>query len=249
MLHVQAIKKVYDKQIAVHDVSFHIGQGEVVGLVGPNGSGKTTTINAILNVINLTDGAVHMGDFPCTSKSFKKQVSYVPDDLLLPHVLTGKEYIEFVAAMYELDIANNERLTSLIDIFDMKEALKKPIEAYSHGMKKKIQLISAVMLDTKLLVLDEPFRGLDIEASIITKKLIKNFTRQNCSLLLSTHDLLTAEALCDRIVILSKGEKVAEGSPEELKQTYGATDLEEVFLIASGLKSRSDRYEKIIQNM
>lgn len=144
--------------------------------------------------------------------------------------------------------ATSRKKKKLIELFDMQDSLNKPIETYSHGMKKKTQLIAAFMLNSKFIVLDEPFRGLDVEAIIITKKIMHRYIEQGGSILLSTHDLIGAERLCNEISIISQGKKVAEGTVDELKKNYNSENLEEVFMKVSMLSSRSEQVEKIINN-
>ena len=172
--------------------------------------------------------AAILDDLPNTTAEFKQKFAYVPDELLLPDALSAAEYLDFVSSMYHC--TSNEKRKQLIELFDMKEALQEPIETYSHGMKKKTQLIAAFMLESEFVIMDEPFRGLDIEAVINTKKLMKRYAATQGSILLATHDMLSAEELCDKIAILSKGVKMDEGKVKELKAKYNSDSLEEVFL-------------------
>lgn len=247
MLEIQNLSKKYKNNIwGIKDLDLFISSNEIMGIAGPNGSGKTSFINCLLGVMSSTSGKVELDGHSNKSKEFKQCVAYVPDDLILPESLTGKEYLDFVTSMYE--IVNIKKKNDLIDLFDMNEFLKEPIETYSHGMKKKTQLIAAFMLESKLVILDEPFRGLDVEAIIVTKKLIYRYVNKGGSILLSTHDLLGAEKICHRIAIISKGKKVTEGTIEELKRNHNCDNLEDVFMKVSMLGSRSERFEKIINN-
>ncbi|ENQ3105067.1 ABC-2 type transport system ATP-binding protein [Bacillus sp. 491mf] len=247
MLKIHQLSKQYKNSVwGVQNFNLIINNKEIMGIAGPNGSGKTSLINCLLGIISPTSGNVELNGYSSQSKEFKQNIAYVPDDLILPEALTGKEYLDFVTSMYEL--INSEKTEDLIEIFDMKEALNEPIETYSHGMKKKIQLIAAFMLKSKVIILDEPFRGLDVEAIIMTKKLMERYINKGGSILLSTHDLLGAEKLCNRIAIIAKGEKIAEGKVEELKTQHNSSSLEEVFMKVSMLGSRSDHFEKIINN-
>jgi ABC-2 type transport system ATP-binding protein len=249
MLEISSLSKMYKKnQWVVKDFNLHINPGEIVAIAGPNGAGKTTIINCVLGILQATKGDIHLlQKYTNQTKYFKQRIAYVPDELLLPEALTGEEYLDFVSSMYEHD--QKEKRAALIEIYDMKKALKEPIDTYSHGMKKKTQLIAAFMLDTLIMILDEPFRGLDVEAIIMTKKLMKKYKESKSSILLSTHDLLAAELLCDRVAILSKGKKLADGTIKELKATYHEKNLEEIFLTVSELENRSERFEQIIQNL
>ncbi|MDR6226131.1 ABC transporter ATP-binding protein [Desmospora profundinema] len=247
MLAIHQLSKRYKNNIwAVQDFDLSIRANELVAIAGPNGSGKTSIINCLLSIIDPTSGEVHLDGHPNDSHEFKQRIAYVPDELILPEALTGSEYLDFVTSMYEH--ANAEKRKNLIELFDMKAALNEPIETYSHGMKKKTQLIAAFMLKSSVVIMDEPFRGLDVEAIIMTKKLMSKYVEKDGSILLSTHDLMAAENMCDRIAILSKGKKVAEGTVADLKKEHGCANLEEVFMKVSMLSDRSARFEKIIEN-
>ncbi|MDQ0418585.1 ABC-2 type transport system ATP-binding protein [Croceifilum oryzae] len=247
MLHIEQLSKKYKNNIwAVQDFNLSIYKEELVAMVGPNGAGKTSIINCLLGVISPTSGTIQLDTYPNQSKKFKQLIAYVPDDLILPEALTGTEYLDFVTSMYQYE--DPEKQSSLIELFDIKGAMSEPIETYSHGMKKKIQLIAAFMLNSKLIILDEPFRGLDVEAIIMTKKLMRKYLQKGGSILLSTHDLKAAEYLAQRMVILSKGKIVAEGTIEELKVENQCTDMEDLFMKVSMLRDRSAQFEKIIEN-
>ncbi|ALC82122.1 MULTISPECIES: ABC transporter ATP-binding protein [Bacillus] len=247
MLTIENLTKTYKNNVtAVKDFNITVKPAEIVAVAGPNGSGKTSMINCILGIIKQNKGNIMIGDLTNEDASFKKKLAYVPDDLLLPEALTGKEYLDFILSMYECN--SIQKRNQLIELFDMKKALSEPIETYSHGMKKKIQLIAAFMLDSTIIIMDEPFRGLDIEAVINTKKLMKRYTSNNGAILLSTHDMLAAEELCNRIAIISKGHKMDEGTTAHLKEKYGCSTLEQVFLKASMLSDRGARFDEIINN-
>ena len=247
MLSVKNLGKKYLNGIwGISEFSLEVSCGEIVCIAGPNGSGKTTVINCILDVLNITTGTIHYNEISSKSEMYKKNVAYVSDDTILLDALTGREYIDFTARMYNLRDETKQK--SLIQLFNLNHALNQVISTYSHGMKKKTQLICAFMLDCKMIVLDEPSRGLDVESIIFLKKLIHKFIKKGGSILLSTHDLIAAEILCDRICIISNGKKIAEGTPETLKEKYEASDLEEVFMKSSLLSERGKEIEQIINN-
>ncbi len=247
MFTIENLTKTYKNNVtAVNDFHLKIDPHQIVAVAGPNGSGKTTMINCILGIIKHTEGRIHLQDVPNDEPSFKKQVAYVPDDLLLPEALTGAEYLDFVSSMYECKTIH--RRNQLIELFDMDSALSRPIETYSHGMKKKTQLIAAFMLNSQLVIMDEPFRGLDIEAVINTKKLMKRYAEHHGAILLSTHDMLSAEELCHKLAIISKGNKMDEGTVSALKEKYQSSTLEQVFLKASMLSDRGAHFDEIINH-
>ncbi len=248
MLSIKNLSKKYSNNFwGIQDFDLELKEKELVSIVGPNGSGKTTIINCLLGVVSPTKGTLSLYGQKNNTKKFKEYIAYVPDELLLIESLTGKEYINFVKSMYQN--VNEEKIKKLVQIYNMEEAMEQIIINYSHGMKKKLQLIAAFMLQGKLIVLDEPFRGLDVESIITTKKMLNKFLKDGKSILMSTHDLLLADSLSDRIVIISKGRKVIENTSDILKKEYNCNSLEEVFIKASLDKSRSDKIDEVINNL
>lgn len=248
MLSIKNLSKKYSNNFwGIQNFDLELKEKELVSIVGPNGSGKTTIINCLLGVVSPTKGTLSLYGQKNNTKKFKEYIAYVPDELLLIESLTGKEYINFVKSMYQ-DV-NEEKIKKLVQIYNMEEAMEQIIINYSHGMKKKLQLIAAFMLQGKLIVLDEPFRGLDVESIITTKKMLNKFLKDGKSILMSTHDLLLADSLSDRIVIISKGRKVVENTSDILKKEYNCNSLEEVFIKASIDKIRSDKIDEVINNL
>ena len=248
MLSIKNLSKKYSNNFwGIQNFDLELKEKELVSIVGPNGSGKTTIINCLLGVVSPTKGTLSLYGQKNNTKKFKEYIAYVPDELLLIESLTGKEYINFVKSMYQN--VNEEKIKKLVQIYNMEEAMEQIIINYSHGMKKKLQLIAAFMLQGKLIVLDEPFRGLDVESIITTKKMLNKFLKDGKSILMSTHDLLLADSLSDRIVIISKGRKVVENTSDILKKEYNCNSLEEVFIKASLDKSRSDKIDEVINNL
>ena len=248
VLQVDNITKIFNKKIlAVDQVSFKVKTGEIYGLIGPNGSGKTTTINMITNFLKVDKGRITINGSESLSLDARKQYGYVPDELLMPETLTGFEYLSFMMKMYEIQI--NEPMEELVKIFRIEDAFHSLIGSYSHGMKKKLQFIAAILHQPKLLILDEPFRGLDPEAVIIFKKLLVHYKSKNSAILVATHDLLSAQSLCDKVGIISKAELVEEGKIKDLLNKYSLNQLEDVFMVASGLSERGTEIDKVIRNL
>lgn len=250
MNHLELIRvsKSYRKNIHVlKDLSLQISSGEIYGMIGPNGAGKTTTVGIVTSLLRATSGRVYIkGTSPDKMKA-KRNFGYVPDELLLPETLTGQEYLSFVARMYEID--DRERKNKLAELLHMDRVLPLLISEYSHGMKKKLQLIASMLHDPPLMILDEPFRGLDPEAVILFKKIMQHRRQQGKSILVATHDLLSAQVLCDRVGILSNGGLVAQGTVQALLKQYQTTSLEDVFMAASGLEKRGNDVDEIINHL
>lgn len=241
MLKVENLTKVYDNnKKAVDNISFTINDGEIFGFIGPNGAGKTTTIKAIMGLINFDKGNITFDEININKNpiEFKKKVIYIPDNPDLYESLTGIQFLNFIADIY--DITKEERTKDIqkyADIFSLTNNLGDLISSYSHGMKQKLALISAFIRDPKLLILDEPFVGLDPEAAKTVKDLMKDLCNNGGSVFFSTHVLEVAEKLCDNIAIISNGKLVACGTMEEVK---GNQSLEDVFF---DIASKKENYE------
>ncbi len=231
MLKVENLIKVYDNnKRAVDDVSFTINGGEIFGFIGPNGAGKTTTIKSIVGLIPFSGGKITFNNLDITKDSLeiKKQIAYIPDNPDLYESLTGIQFLNFIADVYEVSVEDRNRdIAKYADIFQIKGNLGDLISSYSHGMKQKLALISAFIHHPKLLILDEPFVGLDPKAAYDVKEIMKEMCDNGASVFFSTHVLEVAEKLCNRIAIISKGKLVAYGTMDEVK---GSSSLESVFL-------------------
>jgi ABC-2 type transport system ATP-binding protein len=248
VLKVDNISKTYNKKVkAVDQVSFKVTAGEIYGLIGPNGSGKTTTINMITNFSKADTGKIIINGLEGSSLKARSQVGYVPDELLIPDTLTGFEYLSFMMKMYEVE--NDHSRKELVKVLRIDHAMPLLIGGYSHGMKKKLQLIAAILHQPKLLILDEPFRGLDPEAVIIFRKLLWRLKAKNTAILIATHDLLSAQSLCDKVGIISNAELVEDGRIKDLLRKYSMNNLEDVFMSASGLAERGIEIDKVIGNL
>jgi ABC-2 type transport system ATP-binding protein len=204
-------------------------------LLGPNGSGKTTSLHILTGLITADQGTVTVCEEPIESKESRSKMGFAPDDLPLPGTLTGREYLDFHDAMRSRH--DRLRAAQLIRALGLSRDLDKQINQYSHGMKRKIQVVAALSHAPEVLILDEPFRGLDPDAAAVLRNLITSFARSGRAVLIATHDMLRAERDCDRVTILSKGITVASGSPRDLvENTPAALDLEGVFLNVTGLQ-------------
>lgn len=231
LLEIKNLTKIYSKNIkAANGVSLTIKKGEIFGFIGHNGAGKTTTIKCVVGLLNYNNGEIlfegrNIKEFPL---EFKKQIAYIPDNPDLYEYLTGLQYLNFVCDIY--GISKEERLKDIkkySDMFDIELNLKDLVSTYSHGMKQKLALISALVRHPKLLILDEPFVGLDPKAAYDLKVVMKEMCDEGCSIFFSTHVLEVAEKLCDKIAIIKKGEIIVCG---DVDIVTGDSSLENVFL-------------------
>ncbi|NQX27775.1 ABC transporter ATP-binding protein [Microbacteriaceae bacterium VKM Ac-2854] len=236
VLDVFNITKRYGEVAAIDNFSLTVERGQIHGLLGPNGSGKTTSLHIVTGLLRADSGTVTICGEPIESKKSRAYMGFAPDDLPLPGSLTGREYLAFHDAMRSRH--DRLRAAELIRALGLGKDLNKQIAQYSHGMKRKVQVIAALVHQPDVLILDEPFRGLDPDAAAVLRSLIVSFARSGRAVLIATHDLLRAERDCDQVTILSKGATVATGSPQALVLgCKAAENLEDVFLTVTGLRS------------
>ncbi|MBQ3015940.1 MAG: ABC transporter ATP-binding protein [Clostridia bacterium] len=229
MLKIQNLTKKYGEKCAVDDLTLHIQPGEIYGFIGHNGAGKTTTLKAAVGLIDfdsgeiLVDGeSVRINPMEC-----KRKIAYIPDNPDLYDFLTGIKYLDFVADVFGVGGERNEKISGLADVFELTADLASPISTYSHGMKQKLAIISAFLHDPKLIIMDEPFVGLDPKASHTLKEMMREHCDRGGAIFFSTHVLDVAEKLCDKVAIIKEGKLIVSGNMEDVK---GDTSLESVFL-------------------
>ena len=234
MLRIEHLTKQYGTKKAVDDLSIRIAPGEIYGFIGHNGAGKTTTIKACTGIMQFDEGEIYINgtsikDDPITCK---KQLAYIPDNPDLYEFLTGEKYINFVADIFRVPLEERkERIKRFSEMFEIAEDLPQPISNYSHGMKQKVALVAAFVHKPDLIIMDEPFVGLDPKASFLLKEEMREHCRRGGAIFFSTHVLDVAEKLCDKIAIIKQGKLIASGTMDEVK---GNTSLEEVFLELEG---------------
>ena len=230
MLKIEHLTKTYGSKKAVDDLSLHIRPGEIYGFIGHNGAGKTTTIKACCGILNFDEGeiAINGKSVRADAVAAKRDLAYIPDNPDLYEFLSGIKYLNFVADIYGVSKADREeRIRRFADEFELTGDLAQPISAYSHGMKQKLAIIAALLHSPKLMIMDEPFVGLDPKAAHKLKTLMRQLCDEGGAIFFSTHVLEVAEKLCDRVAIIKDGRLVLSGSMEEVK---GDDSLEEVFL-------------------
>jgi ABC-2 type transport system ATP-binding protein len=239
MIRLAGLTKLYGKFVAVDRIDLHVPRGELFGFLGPNGAGKTTTLRMIAGILRPTEGDVWIGgdDLLAAPLSAKARLGFIPDRPFIYEKLTGAEFLRFVAGLYSQDGQKVERrIDELLDLFELTVWKDELVEAYSHGMRQKLIISSALIHRPECIVVDEPMVGLDPRGARLLKDIFRNFVNRGGTVLMSTHTLEVAEAMCDRIGIIQTGRIVACGSMSELRQQTAAGDasLEELFLKLTG---------------
>lgn len=237
MLKIRNLTVRYGSKTAVDNLSLEIEKGEIYGFIGHNGAGKTTTIKAVTGILSFDKGEICINGISMKQDplSCKRLIAYIPDNPDLYDYMTGIQYLNFIADIF--GISTTERAAAIkeyADAFEISADLGSPVSAYSHGMKQKLAIISALIHKPKLIIMDEPFVGLDPKASHILKEMMKKHCSDGGAIFFSTHVLDTAEKLCDKVAIIKKGKLIKTGTMEEVK---GDDSLEEVFLELEGEKS------------
>jgi ABC-2 type transport system ATP-binding protein len=239
MILLDGVTKRYGRFTAVHPMDLHVPAGQLFGFLGPNGAGKTTTIRMITGVLRPTAGRVLIGghDVVAEPAAAKRVLGYIPDRPFLYDKLTGLEFLRFVGGLWgQTGEALDRRAEELLAMFDLTAWQDTLVESYSHGMRQKLLISSALVHGPRLIVVDEPMVGLDPRAARLIKELLRSFVAQGGTVFLSTHTLEVAEALCDRIAIIQEGRIRAMGTMDELRAEAeaGVAGLEEVFLRLTG---------------
>ena len=230
MLCIQHLTKRYGEKKAVDDLSLHIAPGEIYGFIGHNGAGKTTTLKAVVGILPFEEGEITINGVSVKTDPLtcKRQLAYIPDNPDLYDYMTGSKYLNFIADIFSVGAEERqERIHKYADLFELTDDLAQPIAAYSHGMKQKMAIISAWLHQPKLIIMDEPFVGLDPKAAHTLKGMMREVCDQGGAIFFSTHVLEVAEKLCDKVAIIKGGRLIRAGTMEEVK---GDDSLEEVFL-------------------
>ena len=230
MLRIENVTKIYGDKKAVNQLSLHIQPGELYAFIGHNGAGKTTTIKACCGILQFDEGEIYIDGVSIKEDPLacKKKIAYIPDNPDLYDFMSGIQFLNFVGDVFEVPVkVRQQRIRQYADMLELTDDLAQPISAYSHGMKQKLAIISALIHEPKLLIMDEPFVGLDPKASHLLKQLMREICNQGGAIFFSTHVLEVAEKLCDKVAIIKDGKLIRAGSMEEMK---GDTSLEQVFL-------------------
>ena len=234
MLNIEHLTKTYGEKKAVDDLNLHIRPGEIYGFIGHNGAGKTTTLKSVAGILQFDAGEIYIGGDSVREKPLecKRKIAYIPDNPDLYEYMTGIRYLNFIADIFGVDAAlRRERIRRYADAFELTGDLAQPIAAYSHGMKQKLAIIAAWLHEPQLILMDEPFVGLDPKAAHLLKGMMRGICDRGGAIFFSTHVLEVAEKLCDKVAIIKGGKLIRSGTMEEVK---GDDSLEEVFLELEG---------------
>ena len=234
MLNIEHLTKAYGEKKAVDNLSLHIAPGEIYGFIGHNGAGKTTTLKSVVGILQFDAGEIYIDGISIKENPLecKRRFAYIPDNPDLYDYMTGIKYLNFIADIFGVGANERQaRIRKYADAFELTADLAQPIAAYSHGMKQKLAIIAAWLHEPKLILMDEPFVGLDPKASHLLKKMMRQVCNEGGAIFFSTHVLEVAEKLCDKVAIIKNGKLIRSGTMEEVK---GDESLEDVFLELEG---------------
>jgi len=239
----------YDRAEVLHEISFQLAKGEVVGLLGPNGAGKSTTIKIIAGILAPGAGRVSVAGFsvPEGAVDVKQRIGYVPEAAVLFESLTGQEFLELSGRLHDVaEETLQARIRDILETFDLMSDRSSRLDTYSKGMRQKILIGAALLHNPDLILLDEPLSGLDVNAPIMIKDLIAALANAGKTALYSSHVLDVVEKICDRAMIIHKGSLIAQGTPEELKASSGQSSLEDVFRNLTGSANVNPGISRIV---
>ena len=234
MLKIEHLIKIYGDKKAVDDLSLHIKPGEIYGFIGHNGAGKTTTLKSIVGILQFDSGEIYIDGRSIKESPIecKKNFAYIPDNPDLYDFMTGIKYLNFIADIFGVEESvRQERIRKYAEMFEITDDLAQPIASFSHGMKQKLAIIAAWIHNPKLIIMDEPFVGLDPKAAHLLKGMMRDVCDNGGAIFFSTHVLEVAEKLCDKVAIIKGGKLIRSGTMEEVQ---GDDSLEEVFLELEG---------------
>lgn len=250
MLEVRQLTKLYRRIPAVRDVSFVLRPGEILGYVGPNGSGKSTTVKMLTGLLQPTSGHIFFegADVREDLVGFKARMGYIPEEPYLYAHLSGKEYLVLVGRLRGMEARSLERKAEeLLTLFDLRESRHGPLSGYSKGMRQKVLIAAALLSDPELIILDEPFSGLDVNAALLFRELLRELASRGRMILFSSHVLEVVEKLCSRVVILYRGQIVAQDSLENLRNLLSLPSLTEVFSQLTMQEDYGERASEIVK--
>ena len=250
MIKADGLTKSYPGKDAVRGLSFSVGRGEIVGFLGPNGAGKTTTVKMLTGMILPTSGSATVAGFDIIRQPIeaKKRLGYVPESGALFETLTAGEYLHFIAELHHLErTVADRRSDEFLDLFDMRAQKDQRLQEYSKGMKQKVLIAAALIHQPDVLFLDEPLNGLDANAALVFKEIIRRLSAQGKAVLFCSHILDVVEKLCPRIIILNEGSIIAEGTPGRIADQSGVTTLEDAFCKLTGVRDARESAREFLE--
>ncbi|HMK38629.1 MAG TPA: ABC transporter ATP-binding protein [Bacteroidota bacterium] len=250
MIRADGLTKSYPGKDAVRSLSFSAGRGEIVGFLGPNGAGKTTTVKMLTGMILPTSGRATVAGYDIVRQPIeaKRRLGYVPESGALFETLTGGEYLHFIAELHHLDRSVAERRSDeFLDLFGIREQKDQRLQEYSKGMKQKVLIAAALIHQPEVLFLDEPLNGLDANAALVFKEIIRRLSSQGKTMLFCSHILDVVEKLCPRIIILNEGSIIAEGTPGSIADQSGVKTLEDAFCRLTGVRDARESAREFLE--
>jgi ABC-2 type transport system ATP-binding protein len=249
ILEIIDLKKSFGEKKVLKGINLKINKGSIIGYIGPNGAGKSTTVKIIMGLVTGYTGEIRIfgEDISKDDGSYKKKIGYVPEVPEIYDSLTGKEYLTFIAQLYDIDYDKaDDKVRKLMDILGIADVYEKRISSYSKGMKQKLILISSLIHDPEILFLDEPLSGLDANSVMIIKEILSYLAKEGKTIFYSSHIMEVVEKISDRIILINNGEIVADGNFEELKSNYKESSLESIFNEVTGFHQYKELAENFI---
>jgi ABC-2 type transport system ATP-binding protein len=239
MIETENLSRRYGAKMALHQLNLRVAAGEILGFLGPNGAGKSTTVKILTGMIKPDGGRARVAGFDVARDPFevKKRIGYVPESAALYESLSAREYLELIASLYHLPASGAaHRIEDMLQRFDLAHAIDQRLSEFSKGMKQKVLIASALMHRPEVLFLDEPLTGLDANAALVVKELIRGLAAQGRTIFFCSHVLEVVERICTRIVIINQGQVIADGTARDIAASTGAASLEAAFVALTGTK-------------
>jgi ABC-2 type transport system ATP-binding protein len=252
MVEFKNVVLCYDHTEVLHNVSFALKKGEVVGLLGPNGAGKSTTIKIIAGILAPTSGAVMVAGLPLPERAIdvKQRIGYVPEAAALFESLTGQEFLELSGRLHDVgEDTLQQRIASILETFNLSSDRSSRLDTYSKGMRQKILIGAALLHNPELILLDEPLSGLDVNAAVMIKDLIAALSADGRTIVYSSHVLDVVEKVCDRVLIIHKGNLIADSTADELKSQTQQSTLEDVFRKLTNAEDTDPGVARIVESL
>jgi ABC-2 type transport system ATP-binding protein len=250
MIETERLSRGYGGRIALHGLDLRVAAGEILGFLGPNGAGKSTTVKLLTGMIKPDGGRARVAGFDVARDPLevKKRIGYVPESAALYESLSAREYLELIASLYHLPRAGAEhRIEEMLDRFDLSHAIDQRLSEFSKGMKQKVLIASALMHRPEVLFLDEPLTGLDANAALVVKELIRGLAGQGRTIFFCSHVLEVVERVCTRIVIIDQGRVIADGAAADIAAAAGVSTLEDAFVSLTGTRDAAQVSQQLLE--